>query len=156
MKQILSYLMPMLILSLAGPALGEDGMNEIGDAFVKAFKAGDLDGVAALYSEDAVSYAPDTMVARGREEIRKSWGGLLNNFTVKDLIISDAHHETRGDFSAAWGQFKMVLVPKQGGDTVIMEGRFADAAKLVDGKWQYIMDHASMPLPPAPEEVEAP
>ena len=40
----------------------------------------------------------------------------------------------------------MILVPKGGGDEMVLEGRFADAATKIDGKWQYVMDHASMPM----------
>lgn len=156
MRRTMITLMAVLALPLSGAASAEDGINEIGEAFVAAMKAGDIDAVAELYALDAVSYPPDQMVATGREEIRASWGGLLNTFEVQELILSDAHHETCGDVSAAWGKFEMVLVPKEGGDPVVMEGRFADVARRVDGKWQYVMDHASLPLPPPAEASEAP
>ena len=136
-------------------ATADEGMNQIGEAFVKAFKAGNLDDVAALYAPDAVSFPPDAMVANGQEEIRDSWGGLLNNFDVEDLVISNARHETSGDLSTAWGNFKMILVPKQGGETVVLEGRFSDVAKRINGKWLYVADHASVPLPPPPSEEGA-
>lgn len=145
----------VLALSSAAAATAEEGINSIGKEFVKAFKAGDLDAVVALYAPDAVSYPPDATMAVGRDAIRESWGGVLNNFDVRDLIISNAHHETEGTLSSAWGQFKMILVPKGGGDTVIMEGRFTDVARLIDGRWQYLNDHASVPLPPAAETPQA-
>jgi ketosteroid isomerase-like protein len=154
MRKMMTYTVAMAMFVAAGAVSAEDGINEIGEAFVKAMKAGDLDAVAALYAPDAVSYPPDQMLAQGREAIRDSWGGLLNAFDVSEIVISNAHHETRGDFSTAWGQFKMVLVPKGGGEPVVMEGRFADAAELVDGEWQYVMDHASVPLPPPPKETQ--
>jgi len=29
-----------------------------------------------------------------------------------------------------------------------MEGRFSDVKAVRDGKWVYVMDHASIPVPP--------
>jgi ketosteroid isomerase-like protein len=154
MKRVFEIVAAIALGIFAMSALADEGMNEIGEAFVKAFKAGDLDGVAALYAHDAVSFPPDAMVANGQDEIRSSWGGLLNNFDVEDLIITNPHHETSGDLSTAWGNFKMILIPKQGGEPMVLEGRFSDVAKRIDGKWLYVADHASVPLPP-PAEPEA-
>ena len=151
MKRTSALLLVSLFCVSINHVFADEGMNEIGDAFVRAFKANDLDGVVALYAEDAVSFPADTMAAQGKEQIRQSWGGLLNNFDVQDLIVSNAHHETSGDLSAAWGNFKMILLPKEGGDQVVMEGRFTDVARKIDGKWLYVADHASLPLPPPPE-----
>lgn len=154
MKRVFEIVATFSLGIFAMSALADEGMNEIGEAFVKAFKAGDLDRVTALYAQDAVSFPPDTMVANGQDEIRASWGGLLNNFDVEDLIITNPHHETSGDLSTAWGNFKMILIPKQGGEPMLLEGRFSDVAKRIDGKWLYVADHASVPLPP-PAEPEA-
>jgi uncharacterized protein (TIGR02246 family) len=155
MKKISVILFATLFGIIAASAMADDGMNEIGEAFVKAFKAGDLDGVAALYAPDSVSFPPDAMMANGQQEIRDSWGGLLNNFDVEDVIITNARHLTSGDLSTAWGNFKMILIPKQGGEKVILEGRFSDVAERVDGKWLYVNDHASVPLPPPSSEPES-
>lgn len=134
MKQVSVILFAILFGICAVPAMADDGMNEIGKAFLAAFKAGDLDAVTALYAQDSVSFPPDAMIATGQQEIRESWGGLLNNFDVEDVIITNAHHLTSGDLSSAWGNFKMVLIPKQGGETVVLEGRFTDVAERVDGQ----------------------
>jgi len=150
MKRSSVFLFSTLLCLFATSACADEGLNEIGQAFVKAFKAGDLEAIVALYAPDAVSFPPDAMMANGQEEIRKSWGGLLNKFNVQDLIVTNPHHQTSGDLSTAWGNFKMILLPKEGGDQVVMEGRFTDVAKQVNGKWLYVNDHASIPLPPPP------
>jgi len=152
MKRLALILLATTFCIPAASAFADDGLNEIGQAFVKAFKAGDLEAVVALYAPDALSFPPDAMTANGLEEIRQSWGGLLNNFNVQDLIITNAHHQTSGDLSSAWGNFKMILDPKEGGDQVVMEGRFTDVAKKINGKWLYLNDHSSLPLPPPPDQ----
>lgn len=154
MKLVYGTMVAFILSISATTAVADEGLNEIGEAFVKAFKAGDLDAIAAMYTPQSVSFPPDTMVAKGSEGIRASWAGLLENYTVMDLIITDPHHETCGDLSTAWGNYKMILSPKAGGIPLVLEGRFTDVAKRIDGKWLYVNDHASMPLPPAPAESE--
>lgn len=89
---------------------------------------------------------PVQRIAKGRTAIVDSWAAFFGQFDIEELTLFDAHHETCGDFSTAWGQFRMVATPKGGGDELVMEGRFADAARKIDGKWQYVMDHASLPI----------
>lgn len=51
-----------------------------------------------------------------------------------------------GQFLNSWGQFTLKLTPRSGdGEPVTMDGRFSDLAVLVDGRRQYLMDHASIP-----------
>jgi len=147
MKRMTVYLLATLFCCGGTSALADEGLNAIGEAFVKAFKAGDLDAVVALYAPDAVSFPPDAMAADGQASIRASWGGIFNNFEVRDLVITNARHQTEGALSAAWGNYRMILLPKAGGDEVVMEGRFTDVAKRVGNKWLYVADHASLPLP---------
>jgi len=155
MKRTLVFLLASVCSFITASAVADDGMNEIGLAFVKAFKANDLDGVVALYAPDALSFPPDSMNAMGRDEIRASWGGLLNNFDVQDVIITNAHHQTSGDLSSAWGNFKMILISRQDGSELVLEGRFTDVAKKINGQWLYLNDHASMPLPPPPADEDS-
>jgi uncharacterized protein (TIGR02246 family) len=125
----------------------DNGMNPAGEAFVKAFNANDLEAVVALYAPDAILYPPDSMVAKGKDAIRESYGGLMDHYTIKEIVISDAQHETIGDTSIGWGSFSLTMVPKTGGDVIQMSGRFTDVSKNINGKWLYVVDHASAPLP---------
>jgi ketosteroid isomerase-like protein len=40
------------------------------------------------------------------------------------------------------------VVPKAGGDPIPMKGRASVVTKKIGGKWLYLVDHASVPLPP--------
>jgi len=126
----------------------KEGLTPLSEEFVKRFEGNDLEGVVALYAPDAVLYPPDATEAIGTDSILKAWGGLMNAFTVQKLKITDAAHEIHGDTAVGWGKFTMILIPKGGGDTVRMEGRFTDVSKRINGKWVYVFDHASIPLPP--------
>jgi uncharacterized protein (TIGR02246 family) len=135
---------------LAAAASATDGLNSTGAAFVKAFEANDLEAVVALYAPDAHLYPPDSVEAAGKDKIREVYGMMMKNFTIQQMKMIDAHYQTIGDLSFAWGRFLLVMVSKPGGEQVKMEGRFTDVSKKIGGKWLYMIDHASVPFAPPP------
>ncbi|PWT94210.1 MAG: hypothetical protein C5B54_00335 [Acidobacteria bacterium] len=155
----MKLLLPLTILFVlvAGSSLfaAEQGINETGKAFVKAFQANDLEAVVALYAPDAELFPPDEMQAKGTDAIRANYKGLFDHFTIQNIDIVEAEHETHGDISMSWGLFKMTMMPKGGGDPVHMEGRFSDISMKVNGKWLYKVDHASVPFQPAPGQTNS-
>lgn len=151
MTKKLTLSLLLLLFVCGGAFAAEKGLNPAGEAFVKAIKANDLEAVVALYAPDAVLYPPDAMAAHGTEEIRKSYAGLLNTFTVQDITVADAWHEMHGNVAFGWGLFTFTLKPKAGGDVVVMNGRFTDFSKKVGAKWLYTADHASVPFAPPPQ-----
>lgn len=137
------------LLALAVPVVAaEHGAQMVDQAWVKAMKANDLEATMALYAPDAVAYFPDGDF-KGKQAIRKSWTDFLVAFTVKDAS-SEGTYETTGDTSLGWGYWSMTVVPKGGGDPIPMKGRATVVVKKIGGKWQYIVDHASVPLPTPP------
>lgn len=124
-------------------------MQALDDAWMKAAKAGDVAAMTALYAPDAVVYPPDAMEVRGTDAIRKSWEDLFKAVTVNDGKI-EAVYETAGNIGVGWGRFTMTVTPKAGGPQEKWEGRATSVAKKINGKWLYVADHASMPMPPPP------
>jgi len=145
MKNLFSILTLLILFSM--PALANESPEALQDAFVKAMQANDPDGLAACYTDDAVSFAVDVMVGVGPEFVRNSWKSFFMTYTIKKVELSGNYMETFGDTAAAWGLFTMLVEPAEGGEAFEMQGRFMDVAKKVDGSWLYIADHASMPLP---------
>jgi uncharacterized protein (TIGR02246 family) len=145
-RSIMTKCISILILLIGFAGLlsaAEPGVGETGKAWVQAFSRNDLEAVVALYAPDAHMFPPDTTEAVGIDAIRANYANLMNTFTIKQVIISDAHHETVGDLSFAWGLYSVTLVPKAGGDAIRMDGRFSDVSRKINGKWLYIVDHAS-------------
>ena len=147
-------------LALGTPALGEDakkaaapagGAKSVDEAWEKAIVANDLDAIVACYAPDAVMWGPGEAEAKGEKAIRASYAALLKDNTVKEAKTSDTQYRTTGKTSVGWGHFSMTMQPKAGGAPVTMKGRFNEIAAEKDGKWLYIVDHASVePAPPAP------
>jgi len=137
------------LLALAGPVgAAEHGAQTVDQSWVKAMKANDLEATMALYAPDAVAYFPDGDF-KGKQAIRKSWTDFLATFTVKDCT-SEGTYETTGDTSLGWGIWSLTVVPKGGGDPIPMKGRATVVVKKIGGQWLYVVDHASVPLPPPP------
>ena len=137
----------MCVLAWVAPVTAaEQGAQVADQGWVKAMKANDLEATVALYAPDAVAYYPDGEY-KGKDAIRKSWVDFLATFTVKDAT-SEGTYETTGDTSLGWGHWSMTAVPKAGGAAVVMKGRATVIVKKIGGKWLYVVDHASVPLPP--------
>jgi ketosteroid isomerase-like protein len=148
---LLRKLMGLGLLAVAVPAMGaEHGAQMVDQAWVQAMKANDLEATVALYAPDAVAYFPDGDF-EGEQAIRKSWSDFLAMFTVKDAS-AEGTYETTGDTSLGWGHWSLTLVPKAGGDPIQMKGRATVVVKKIGGKWLYVVDHASVPLPPPPAQ----
>jgi uncharacterized protein (TIGR02246 family) len=145
----LHHVMGLGLLALAVPvAAAEHGAQMVDEAWVKAMKANDLEAAVALYAPDAVAYFPDGDF-KGKDAIRKSWTDFLATFTVKDCT-SQGSYETIGDTSLGHGYWTLTVVPKAGGEPIPMKGRASVITKKIGGKWLYVVDHASVPLPPSP------
>ena len=123
--------MIFLVMPLVAADLGPEAVDQ---AWLKAAKANDLEGLVACYAPDAVMYPPDVLVAQGKDAIREDYKNLLAAMTIRDATISDTHYETHGDTAIARGQFTITLAPKAGGDPVVMKGRFVEVMRKIGNK----------------------
>jgi len=150
-KRILILL--VCVVALAPAVFAEDGAKMVDDAWKAAVLAGNLDAVVALYAPDAVMYPPDAMSVVGTEAIRENWTGFLATFTVNEVSF-EGRYGTEGDVSWGAGLWKLTVTPKPDGEPMVLEGRASSVCKKIDGKWLYLVDHASMPMPPEEEGDE--
>ena len=136
--------------------------NALDAAFVEAFNRGDAEALAALYSAgtSVVSFPPDAFALRGHEAILE---GNRKSFAASPgakIELTEHNQIPGGDLVVGWGTFK-VTIPGPDGKTAEFEGRFTDVKAERGGKWVYLVDHASFPLPPpataaAPQSAPSP
>jgi ketosteroid isomerase-like protein len=131
-------------------AAAETGAQAVDAAWKKAVLANDVEAIVKTYAKDAVAWLPDMSEARGEAAIRAAYQGMLDANTAKDVKLTDTHYKTVGNASIGWGRFSLTLVPKKGGNPIVLTGRFMDMAEKRDGKWVYVVDHASNEPPPPP------
>ncbi len=144
---------PQVAPTPAGPTPGQmvAAANALDQAFVDAFNKGDADALAALYwnSPEVASFPPDTLELRGLEAIREGNRKSMAAGSGVKLELTEVHQIPSGDIVVGWGKWK-VTVPVPEGAPIEVVGRFTDVKAERDGKWVYLLDHASVPTAPSP------
>ena len=127
----------------------QEGIRAADLAFAAAANAGNLDGVIAVYAEDASLLPPNAPPQKGRDAIRKFWGGLLGAYSTRFELTSETV-EGRGDLAYNVGQYRLSATPKTKGPPPIEEeGKFVEVLKRQpDGSWKYVVDMYSPNSPP--------
>jgi uncharacterized protein (TIGR02246 family) len=152
--------MKRVVLFIAGGLFAvsvfAQGIKDLDAAWVKAAKAGDVEGLVKLYAPTAVTYMPDEMKAKGTDEIRASFQKFLGSSTVTEMTLSPEFDTMSGNLAASSGTFSMTVTPKGGGAAQTMQGRYSSIAVRKGGKWMYVSDHASVPIPAEPAAAPAP
>lgn len=136
------------------PAALIEAAKALDAKFLAAFNSADPDAMAACYDESSVSFPPDTMEVKGAAAIREAYAKAAEGMKGTKLELYDAHHHPVGDSVVTWGRFKLTIAVPEGAPMEIL-GRYSDLKAERNGKWIYVMDHASMPLPPPPEPAPA-
>jgi ketosteroid isomerase-like protein len=118
--------------------------------FLAAFNKGDADGLMATYwkSPKLVSFGPDGMGTKGWDAAHAATAEMVKAMPGATLEFLEMHNEAQGDIVLGWGTWKMTMGPAD--KPLVLEGRYTDVKAMRDGKWVYLMDHASVPLPPPP------
>jgi len=130
------------------------GAEALDQQFLAAFNAGDGAAMAALYADgpDTVSFPPDAMVFRGSDAVRAGMADFASAMAGAQLDLVEGHHIVVGDAVATWGLFRLTM-PGPDGMPMSVDGRYSDLKAERDGRWVYLMDHASVPMPAAEEEM---
>ena len=136
----------------AGPTAAEKvaAAEALDQRFREAFNKGDVDGLMATYwnSPNLVSFGPDGMGTKGWDANKAALPEMFKSLGGAQLEFISVNNDVHGDVVLGWGTWRMTI-PTPAGPQVL-EGRFSDVKAMRDGKWVYVMDHASVPLPPPP------
>lgn len=143
-----------LLLTWSATLQAQDSPQALQDAFMKALRASDSAGLAACYADGAVNFPVASLIESGPAAVKAGWDEFFATMVVREAALEQDHLEVHGDTAVAWGLFVITAEPVGGGEPVELRGRYMDVARLLDGRWLYVADHASMPLPPPPEPDE--
>ena len=125
--------------------------------FVTAYNNRDAAAIMACYwnSPDLVSYPPEVLEVRGWQATKE---GMEEAFAhmPKDakLELTETNYQAAGDVVIGWGKWSMTMTGPEG-EAMTMAGRYTDVKTERDGKWVYILDHASLPMSPPPPDEDA-
>lgn len=133
----------------ADTAADAAAIASVNENWGKAYVAGDVEALVALYSEDAAVNPPGTPQVRGHAAMReffakdtasaKEAGVTMNLNPQRDSGVS-------GDL--AWESGTFTAVDKSG--ATIDAGKYVTVLQKKDGKWLIVRDTWNSDRPPAP------
>jgi ketosteroid isomerase-like protein len=125
--------------------------SALDQAFLEAMNRGDVDALASMYwdSPEVVMFPPDTLESRGYSAVRDGFAKMFATMKNVKMEVTDSREIPAGDVVIGYGLFHMTGSAPDG-SPIDMTGRFTDVKAERDGKWVYLIDHASVPLPPMP------
>ena len=142
----------LLVLPLlAGPAAADtptEAARDIAQLFYKACSEQNVEAVAALYTEDAIVIWPPA----GAEGVGPAAGrDFATKFCTKDAppleLVTVEGRDIGGGQVLAHGTWKQTVTAPDGTKTTFAV-RTTEIIVARDGKWKYLVDHASIGVPP--------
>jgi len=119
------------------------------DAWVKAYNAGQVDNVVALYDENAAIYAPGVPSVHGRTAIREFFTKDNADFMKTGLAFELGANPDGGvSGDMGWSSGTWSLKDKSG--QIADSGWYFSVSKKVGGKWLYVRDSWNSDKPAAP------
>jgi uncharacterized protein (TIGR02246 family) len=112
-------------------------------------KRGDTIAIAENYTDDAVVMAQGAESWRGREAIRKGFGGMLTQATVKEFSLKTDDVTLAGDLAVESGTYEETAQAKSGGPEMKDKGKYVVVWKRqADGSWKIVRDIFNSDNPP--------
>ena len=117
----------------------------MGDEWARHWNAGDLDGVAAVYAEDAVYLPPHHEAVHGREAIREYLKAPLSH-GVTDLAFDVTYIKQQGPIAWDVGTYRMTI-PQNEGTKREDHGKYLTVWRRIGERWSIAADAWSSDLP---------
>ncbi len=116
--------------------------------FVSAYNHGDIDDIMSNYwnSPDLIVYPPTALETKGWSAVKAGIAQGLANAPGARLDFIDSRYQAAGDVVICSGKWRMTL-PSKDGFPFVVEGRYTNVKAERNGKWVFILDHASIPWP---------
>jgi uncharacterized protein (TIGR02246 family) len=141
----------VLLVCLAAPAVADDAgeVRALGEAFVRGWDKGDVKAVLALYSDDArVIWPGQGDEVKGKAAIEALLTKTFKMFPKSGLVLKDVDIiRLGGGFIANVGRWDQT-VPGPEGKPATYHVRTTEILKRQRGILVYVVDHASIGVPP--------
>jgi enoyl-CoA hydratase len=119
---------------------------QLGRLFAKRANTGDLEGMLALYEEDATFVGPDGASASGGDAIRERLEGLLA--TNPQITATGSQVVMAGDVALMSNRWRMTLGAGED-ETAGFDGASTEVARRQpDGGWLYVIDNPALAVEP--------
>jgi len=102
--------------------------------FEAAARSQDLDGLAALYTADAMALPPDGPIVTGRPDIKQMWGMVAQELGLKEVRLRTVSFEQEGSLGHEVGEATLAVAA---GTLVV---KYMVVWKKTDGQWRIHRD----------------
>ncbi|MCO5212851.1 MAG: nuclear transport factor 2 family protein, partial [Caldilinea sp.] len=121
--------------------------TEYGDSLA----ADDAERWIQLWVEDGVQLPPNAPPNVGRDVIFASISGAMEHYAYRDMDIQVDEVLVAGDLAIARGMYTVSLVPRDGSDPILVDGKYTTTfQRQPDGSWKIYRDIFNSNVPPAP------
>ncbi len=134
----------------ADPALSsEEAMNSLVASYLQAVNRGDADGLAILYTEDAVRINADGGVVTGRDDIRLFAAADYAEFD-QELQLHVEENDFSGQLAFLRGTYGLTVMSKEDSSVVTEQvGKWMNVLRRnEDGSWLIAREMANRDHPP--------
>jgi uncharacterized protein (TIGR02246 family) len=145
--------MGVLLVCLAAPVMADEAADAKaqGTAFVRAWDAGDVKTALALYADDArVIWPGQGDEAKGKAAIEAVITRAFKMFPKSGLVLKSQDTIPLGNGYIGNVGYWDQTVPGPDGKPAIFRVRTTEILKRQGDKLLYVVDHASIGLPPPP------
>lgn len=137
-------------VTTADAAADELAIRAINPAWFKAHAAGDVEGLVALYADDAILSIPGAAPIRGTAGIREAYTKDLRDMAAAGMSQASGPNPefaVSGDLGHEWNTF--ILKDKSG--KTIDTGKYLSVFARRNGKWMIVRDiwNSDTPAPSA-------
>lgn len=138
----LSILLVVAAIGCAQPAAQESPeLAELGATWADLFNARDMDGLLALYAEDARLLPPNSEAGSGHDFIRGGFQAMIDAGLTADLQNVEAM--TSGDLGYRVGTFTLTMAD----GSLANKGKYVETWLRVDDRWRMSNDIFNSDLP---------
>jgi len=109
------------------------------EQWIAAIETGDVDGVLALYTDDAVRLPPDGPAYSGKEAFEEDSSGAFEQFSFEVVWPVEGTEEivVAGGWAYHLSEYAMLVTPKEGGETMEENGKIIEICQQQpDGSWK--------------------
>jgi uncharacterized protein (TIGR02246 family) len=145
---VIAMLSTMIAGAGAAENTDETAIRALNVSWEKAYNAGDANGAAALYAEDAALLPPGAPITRGHAEILAYYTKDIEESKAAGVVLALNRNTDVGVSGELGWESGLYKVTVKG--AVVETGKFLAVSRKKDGKWQFIRDTWNADAPPAP------
>lgn len=115
----------------------EEKIRRLRDSYMRAEDSGDVEGCLAHWTEDGVLLPPGEPAVAGMGALRKWYRSNFDQFGF-DFKMTLDEIQLSGDWSFARGSFAGMVIPKAGGESIEVKGKYLEIhRRQADGTWKF-------------------